>query len=143
MRARRDALRERHGHHVALTVKFSSDLADEAVGQVADIVRRERMDGVVAANTTVSREGVQGLPFAAEEGGLSGAPLRTRATHVVRMLVSALRGEVPVIGGGGIMSGADAAEKFAAGARLVQILSGLVFRGPGLIQECVSAYPGK
>ena len=143
MRATRDALRERHGHHVALTVKFSSDLADDAVPQVADIVRRERMDGVVAANTTVSREGVEGLPFASEEGGLSGAPLRARATHVVRKLVQALGGEIPVIGSGGIMSGADAAEKFAAGAVLVQILSGLIFRGPRLIRECVSAYPGR
>jgi dihydroorotate dehydrogenase len=140
MWAKREALREQHGHHVALTVKISSDLTDEGVAQVADIVRREKMDGVVAANTTVSREGVEGLPFASEEGGLSGAPLRARATHVVRTLVTALQGEIPVIGGGGIMSAADAQEKFAAGAKLIQIFSGLVYRGPRLISECVSAY---
>jgi dihydroorotate dehydrogenase len=101
------------------------------------------MDGVIATNTTVSREGVEGLPHASEEGGLSGAPLRARATAVVRELASALEGEIPVIGAGGIMSGADAAEKFAAGAALVQLYTGLVYRGPELISECVSAYPAK
>ena len=143
MREKRDALLERHGRRVALTLKISSDLSDAEIGQIADVVRRERMDAVVAANTTVSRDGVTGLPFASEEGGLSGAPLRARATHVVKTIVSCLKNEIPVIGGGGIMSGADAAEKFAAGARLVQIFTGLVYRGPRLIQECVSAYPGK
>ena len=88
-------------------------------------------------------EGVEGLPFGSEEGGLSGAPLRARATAVLRTLVAALKDEIPVIGSGGVMSGADSAEKFAAGAKLVQIYTGLVYRGPRLIQECVSAYPGK
>jgi dihydroorotate dehydrogenase len=91
----------------------------------------------------VSREGVEGLPFASEEGGLSGAPLRSRATRVLKTLASLLRNEVTLIGCGGIMSAADAAEKFAAGAALVQIYTGLVYRGPRLIRECVSAYPGK
>jgi len=143
MRAKRDALRERHGRQVALTLKISSDLSNSEIQQIADAVRRERMDAVVAANTTVSREGVEGLPFASEEGGLSGAPLRARATHVVKTIASCLKGEIPVIGGGGIMSGADAAEKFAAGAKLLQIYTGLVYRGPRLIRECVSACPGK
>ena len=143
LRGKRDALRERHGRQVALTVKISSDLGEPELRQVADVLRRERMDGVVAANTTVSRQGVAGLPFSSEEGGLSGAPLRARATAVLRTLVSALKNEIPVIGSGGVMSGADAAEKFAAGAKLVQIYTGLVYRGPRLIQECVSAYPGK
>jgi dihydroorotate dehydrogenase len=143
MRAKRDALRDARGHHVALTVKISSDLSDAELRDVADVVRRERMDGVAAANTTVSREGVEGLPFASEEGGLSGAPLRARATRVLKTLASLLANEVTLIGGGGIMSGADAAEKFAVGAKLVQIYTGLVYRGPRLIHECVSAYRAK
>ncbi|HZQ74772.1 MAG TPA: quinone-dependent dihydroorotate dehydrogenase [Burkholderiales bacterium] len=143
MRAKRDALREARGHHVALTVKISSDLTAPQLADVADVVRRERMEGVAAANTTLSREGVEGLPFADEEGGLSGAPLRERATRVLRTLAGMLKNEVTLIGCGGIMSGADAAEKFAAGATLVQILTGLVYRGPRLVRECVSAYPGK
>jgi len=143
MRIKRDALRDSRGHHVALTVKISSDLSDAELRDVADVVRRERMDGVAAANTTLSREGVEGLPFASEEGGLSGAPLRARATRVLKTLASLLADEVTLIGGGGIMSGADAAEKFAAGAKLVQIYTGLVYRGPRLIQECVSAYRGR
>jgi dihydroorotate dehydrogenase len=143
MRTKRDALRDARGHHVALTVKISSDLSDAELRDVADVVRRERMDGVAAANTTVSREGVEGLPFASEEGGLSGAPLRARATRVLKTLASLLANEVTLIGGGGIMSGADAAEKFAVGANLVQIYTGLVYRGPRLIHECVSAYRAK
>jgi dihydroorotate dehydrogenase len=143
MRVRRDALRERHGRQVALTVKISSDLSDSEIQHVADVVRREGMDAIVAANTTVSRSGVEGLPFAKEEGGLSGAPLRVRATHVVRTLAALLKNEVPLIGNGGIMSAQDAAEKFSAGASLVQIYTGLVYRGPKLIEECIAAYPGK
>jgi dihydroorotate dehydrogenase len=97
------------------------------------------MDGVIATNTTLSRAGVEGLPHAGEQGGLSGAPLRERSTHVVKVLASALGGEIPIIGVGGILSGADAAEKLAAGATLVQLYTGLVYRGPVLIPECVSA----
>ena len=140
LRRKRDALRESHGRQVALTVKISSDLNQQEILQVADVVRRERMDGIAAANTTVSREGVEGLRFADEEGGLSGAPLRARATQIIRALAGHLRGEIPIIGGGGIMSGADAAEKFSAGAKLVQIYTGLVYRGPRLIEECVKAH---
>ena len=141
LRARRDALRERHGRQVALAVKISPDLSDAELREIADVVRRERMDGVIAANATVSRAGVEGLPHAAEEGGLSGAPLRARASHVVATLAACLTNELPVIGCGGVMSGADAAEKFAAGAALVQLYTGLIYRGPGLIGECVAACP--
>lgn len=140
LRARRESLRQRHGRHVALAVKISPDLSDAEVGVIADILRRERMDGVIATNTTLSRESVAGLPHGSEQGGLSGAPLRERSTRVVRALAAALRGEMPIIGAGGILSGADAAEKFAAGAALIQIYTGLVYRGPALIAECVHAY---
>jgi dihydroorotate dehydrogenase len=139
---KRDRLRQRHGRQVALVLKVSPDLDDAAIRGMADAVRRERIDGLIVGNTTVSREGVAGLPHGDEEGGLSGAPLRERATRVLRAFASSLRGEIPLIGCGGIMGGADAAERFAAGASLVQIYSGLVYRGPRLVSECVAAFSG-
>jgi dihydroorotate dehydrogenase len=141
--AARERLRERHGRDVKLLPKIAPDFDAEAVRAIADVVRRAGVDGVIATNTTVSREGVEGLPHAEEPGGLSGAPLRPRALAVLRELVASLGGELPVIGVGGIMSGADAAERFAAGATLVQLYTGLVYRGPALIRECVVAYPAR
>jgi len=141
LRRRREALRERHGRHVALALKISPDIDEAQIRLVADVARREGMDGIIATNTTVSRSGVEGLAQALEQGGLSGAPLRERSTDVVRQLAAHLKGEMPIIGAGGIMSGADAAEKFSAGATLVQVYSGLVYRGPRLIPECAAAMP--
>jgi dihydroorotate dehydrogenase len=143
MTQRRERLRERHGRNVALVVKISPDGDDEGLRIIADVTRRERADGIVATNTTVSREGVERFPRAREDGGLSGAPLFRRSTEVLRRLAQLVKGEIPLIGCGGIMSGADARAKFDAGASLVQLYSGLVYRGPQLIPECVSAYPGK
>jgi len=143
LRAARERLRERHGRDVKLLPKISPDFEAETVRAIADVVRREHMDGIIATNTTVSREGVEGLPHAEEPGGLSGAPLRPRALATLRALVASLGGELPVIGVGGIMSGSDAAERFAAGATLVQLYTGLVYRGPELISECVAAYTAK
>ncbi|MGQ0511119.1 MAG: quinone-dependent dihydroorotate dehydrogenase [Betaproteobacteria bacterium] len=143
LRAKRDALREKHGRSVALAPKIAPDLEGDAVRAIADVVRRSGMDGVIATNTTVSRDGVKQLPHGGEEGGLSGAPLRERSLGVLRELAAALKGEMPIIGVGGILSGADAAERFAAGASLVQVYTGLIYRGPRLVSECVSAYPGK
>jgi len=143
LRAKRDALREKHGRAVALAPKIAPDLEGGAVRAIADVLRRSGMDGVIATNTTVSREGVKELPHGAEEGGLSGAPLRERSLGVLRELAAALKGEIPIIGVGGIMNGADAAERFSAGASLVQVYTGLIYRGPRLVSECVSAYPGK
>lgn len=139
MRFRREHLRDQHGRNVAFVLKISPDIDETAIRDIAEVARRERIDGLIATNTTVSREGVAGLPHGAEEGGLSGAPLRARATEVLRRFAFHLKNEVTLIGGGGILSGADAREKFDAGASLVQIYSGLVFRGPRLISECVSA----
>ena len=137
--ASRDALRERHGRNVAVALKIAPDLSDEEIRGIADLARRERIDGVVATNTTVAREGVAHLKDGLQAGGLSGAPLRERSTRVVRVLAQALAGELPVIGVGGILSGADALEKLDAGATLVQLYSGLVYRGPELVSECVEA----
>ncbi len=143
LRVTRDALREKHGRSVALAPKIAPDLDGSAVQAIADVLRRSGMDGVIATNTTVSRDEVKDLPHGAEEGGLSGAPLRARSLGVLRELAASLQGEIPIIGVGGIMSGADAAERFSAGASLVQVYTGLIYRGPRLVSECVSAYPGK
>ena len=137
--ALRASLAERHGRRVPLALKVAPDLDATQILQIADAVRRHGIDGVIATNTSVSREGVQGLPHAHEAGGLSGAPIRARATAALAALGAALRGEVPLIGAGGIVSGADAAEKLAAGATLVQLYTGLIYRGPALVSECISA----
>jgi dihydroorotate dehydrogenase len=139
VKSKREQLREKHGRNVALALKIAPDLDHAAIRDIADAAKRERIDSIVATNTTVERKGVAGYPHAEEQGGLSGAPLRQLATDVIGSLCRELKGEVPVIGVGGIMSGADAVEKLDAGASLVQIYSGLIFRGPGLVNECVSA----
>jgi dihydroorotate dehydrogenase len=140
LRGEREKLRDRHGRNVALVLKISPDIDEAAIADIAEAALREHADGLIATNTTVSREGVADLPHGMEEGGVSGAPLFARSTEVLRKFHDALKGEVPLIGCGGILSGADARAKFEAGAALVQIYSGLVFRGPRLVAECVHAY---
>jgi len=139
IKVRREKLREQHGRHVALALKIAPDLDHAAIHDIAEAARRAGIDGIVATNTTTDRKGVAGYPQAEEPGGLSGAPLRQRATDIVGALSRELKGEIPIIGVGGILSGADAAEKLDAGAALVQIYSGLIYRGPELVSECVSA----
>ena len=136
----REPLAERYGRRVPLVVKVAPDLDDAQIPAIADAVRRHGIDGVIATNTSVSREGVEGVRHANEAGGLSGAPIRERATGVLRAFSHLLKNEVCLIGAGGIMSGRDAAEKFAAGAALVQLYTGLIYRGPALVSECASAY---
>ncbi|HYN11344.1 MAG TPA: quinone-dependent dihydroorotate dehydrogenase [Burkholderiales bacterium] len=141
--ARLSALRERladeHGKRVPLVLKVAPDLNTAEIHEIAQAVRRHRIEGIIATNTSVSREGVEGLRNAAEAGGLSGAPIRSRASRVLREFHEQLEGEVTLIGAGGILSAADTQEKIAAGASLVQLYTGLVYRGPGLIAECVAA----
>lgn len=139
VKTKREKLRDRHGRNVALALKIAPDLDDAAIRDIAAVARREGIDGIIATNTTVSRAGVEEHPHGFETGGLSGAPLRERSTHVLRILFQELKDEIPLIGVGGILSGADAAEKLDAGAALVQLYSGLVYRGPELVSECVSA----
>jgi len=139
----RVALAERHGRRVPLAVKVAPDLAADEIQAIADAVRRHGIEAVIATNTSTSREGVEGLPYADQAGGLSGAPIKSKATAVLRAFAAALKGEATLVGAGGIMSGADAAEKFAAGASLVQLYSGLIYRGPDLVAECASAYRAK
>lgn len=132
-------LADEHGKYVPLIVKIAPDLSDGEIVDVADAVRATNIDGVIATNTTLSREGVNGLAHAQEAGGLSGAPLTALATQVVRKLNAALSGEVPVIAAGGIMRAQDAVEKVEAGASLVQIYTGFIYRGPRLIREIAAA----
>ena len=137
--ALRERLAERHGWRVPLALKVAPELDAAQVQGVADAVRRHGIDGVIATNTSLARDGVEGLPHAGESGGLSGAPIRARATATLAALAAALKGEAALIGVGGILRGADAAEKLAAGASLVQLYTGLVYRGPVLVAECVTS----
>jgi len=140
--AERDRLAERHGRRVPLAVKIAPDLEDAGIEAVAGCVVSRGIDAVIATNTTLSREGVEHLPASREPGGLSGAPLRARATAVVARLRRALPAKVAIIGVGGIASAADAREKLDAGADLVQLYTALVYRGPGLVGEIVRGLAG-
>jgi dihydroorotate dehydrogenase len=135
----RHELSTRHGKRVPLVLKIAPDLDADAIRAIAQAVRRHGIEGVIATNTSVSRGGVENLVHANEAGGLSGTPIRERATRVLKEL-SSLLPETTLIGAGGVLSGADAAEKRAAGATLVQLYTGLIYRGPNLVGECVSAY---
>jgi dihydroorotate dehydrogenase len=135
-------LADAQGKYTPLAVKIAPDLAPSAVAGIARLLVRHQVDGVVATNTTVARDKVEGLRHSDEEGGLSGGPLRERATQVIRTLAKALDGALPIIGVGGILSGADAKEKIDAGATLVQLYTGLIYRGPGLVAECARALAG-
>ena len=132
-------LADKHGKYVPLALKIAPDLEDTQIQSIADLLRQHRIDGVIATNTTLSRNGVEGLPNAEQTGGLSGAPVFERSTAVLKKLSAALAGEVPIIGVGGIMNGANAVAKIEAGASLVQLYSGFIYQGPGLIAECAEA----
>jgi dihydroorotate dehydrogenase len=138
IKARQLELAKEFGYKPVL-VKIAPDMDEESVRLVAETLIKNNIDGVIATNTTLSREGVEGHEFGAEAGGLSGAPLEDSATETVAALVSALNGKLPVIGVGGILDGAGAVEKIDAGAKLLQIYSGFIFRGPELIRESVDA----
>jgi len=141
--AARARLAERYGKRVPLVLKVAPDLDITGVKAIAEAVVRHGIDGVIATNTSTTREGVEGLRHADERGGLSGGPILEKSTRILSLFNALLDGKAVLIGAGGILSGEDAAEKFAAGASLVQLYTGLVYRGPGLVSECVSAYRGK
>ena len=128
-----------HDKKVPLAVKIAPDLSDAEIGLIAQALIDNEIEAVIATNTTLERAGVQGSSFRDEAGGLSGAPLTDKSTHVIAVLSEALGGKLPIIGVGGIMSGADAVAKIAAGASLVQIYSGFIYRGPDLIREAALA----
>lgn len=139
LREAQEDLAAQHGKRVPMLVKLAPDLSDDDIDAVARVLGDLGVDGVIATNTTVSRISVQDDPLAHETGGLSGAPLMGQSTLVLRRLRTRLPDRIPLIGVGGILSGADAVAKMAAGASLVQVYSGMVYRGPELIGECVDA----
>jgi len=132
-------LADMHGKYVPIALKIAPDLVPEQIVEIAGLLVENSIDAVIATNTTLSREGVEGLPNAAETGGLSGAPVREKSTAVIRALSQALSGAVPIIGVGGILQGRDAQEKIEAGASLVQVYSGLIYRGPALVRDVCAA----
>ncbi|UYP31860.1 quinone-dependent dihydroorotate dehydrogenase [Pseudomonas sp. Z8(2022)] len=139
LRRRQEDLTQEHGKRVPLAIKIAPDMSDEETALVASALLGADMDAVIATNTTLSREGVEGLAHADEAGGLSGAPVRDKSTHIVKVLAGELSGRLPIIAVGGITEGKHAAEKIAAGASLVQIYSGFIYKGPALIREAVDA----
>ena len=138
--AKREALKaERGGKHVPIAVKLAPDLENDEILRCVDTLVSYGIDGVIATNTTINRKRVQGLEHAEETGGLSGAPLRERSTEVVRLIAEHVKGEIPIIASGGVMTGADAIEKLEAGAQLVQLFTGFIYNGPKLVADCVEA----
>ena len=139
LKAEQLKLADTHGKYVPIALKIAPDMESEQIAQIAHLLTKYRIDGVIATNTTLSREGVENLPHGTETGGLSGAPVRDKSTAVIRALAAELKGALPIIGAGGIMNGADTTEKINAGAALVQLYSGLIYRGPSLVGECCAA----
>lgn len=136
---RREELANRHNRYVPLVVKVAPDLENDAIGVIAEVIGHHRMDAVIATNTTIGREGVQDMKHAEEAGGLSGAPLKTKSDKVLAAFRKALPDEVALIGVGGITTGQDALDKLNLGADLVQFYTGLIYRGPELVSECLQA----
>ena len=140
--ARRAELAEEHGRSVPMFLKIAPDLDAAQIATIAAIVSRHRVDGLIATNTTLARDGVAGHANAGESGGLSGAPLAPRSNQVIAGLRAALGPRFPIIGVGGVMSGADARAKREAGADLVQIYTGFIYKGPALVTEVARALAG-
>lgn len=139
LHAQRAQLADEHSRHVPLAVKIAPDMTDAEIGQLCDMLLQYEIDAVIATNTTLSRHGTERSRHADQVGGLSGAPLTTLARSTIGQLASCLQGAIPIIGCGGIMSGEDARGHLQAGATLVQIYSGLIYRGPQLIREIIDA----
>ncbi|MBS0583041.1 MAG: dihydroorotate dehydrogenase (quinone), partial [Proteobacteria bacterium] len=139
LRERQEQLAAQHGARKPMLLKIAPDLGEAEFDGIAAVLLATQIDGLICTNTTIARDTIPGARHAQEAGGLSGKPLLAKATAVLRGMAQRLGGKIPLVGVGGITRGADAAEKFAAGASLVQFYSGLVFRGPALIGECVEA----
>jgi len=132
-------LSAQHHKEVPIFLKIAPDLDLEQIENIAQLLIEYKMDAVIATNTTISRDSVAHLPHGNEAGGLSGAPVKEASDTVIKALSKALNGQIPIIGVGGILSGQDAKDKIAAGASLVQIYSGLIYKGPRLIADCAAA----
>ncbi len=135
----RKKLSDQYGVHKPLFLKIAPDLDQEDIHLIADLLVEFGIDAVIATNTTISREAVKEMKYGEEVGGLSGAPVRDASSQVIKTLKARLGNTLPIIGVGGILSGADAREKVMAGANLIQLYSGLIYRGPELVNECAKA----
>jgi len=139
LRDAQERLAAKHGARKPMLVKIAPDLGEAELDAIAEVALTQRVDGLICTNTTIDRNVIAGAPYAEETGGLSGKPLFKKATMVLKGLANRVNGQVPLIGVGGITRGQDAAAKIAAGASLVQFYTGMVYRGPSLIGECVEA----
>ncbi len=135
----REHLSDKTGNRKPLAIKVAPDLDHSQVNAIAALIRSHSIDGIIATNTTVSRPGVENHPLSAENGGLSGAPLRQPSTQIIKLLHDNLQDEIPIIGVGGIHSPESALEKFEAGARLIQLYTGLIYQGPALVKRILDA----
>jgi dihydroorotate dehydrogenase len=133
-------LEKQHQKYVPLVVKIAPDLNDGEIQHIALLLKEFSIDGVIATNTTLDREIIKGHPLANEAGGLSGAPVKEKSTYVVKVLASELNGSIPIIAAGGILTAADAIEKMAAGASLVQVYSGLIYKGTQLVDDILNHF---
>lgn len=137
LKRKQEELAQKHGKYVPLALKIAPDLTDDEIAQICQSLISNKIDGVIATNTTLDRTMVEGMKHAQEAGGLSGRPLQSRATEVVRLLRKELQGHIPIIGVGGIDSFVAAKEKMLAGADLVQVYSGFIYHGPALVRDIV------
>jgi len=133
------SLNQEHGKYVPLVLKIAPDMDEEALHVIADALLAHDVDGVIATNTTITRDGVEGIKHGEEQGGLSGAPLSEKSTQVVKTLYGRLGEKIPIIAAGGILSAEDAQAKLDAGAKLVQVYSGLIYRGPQLVRDIIES----
>lgn len=139
LKATQQRLSDQYHRYVPLALKIAPDIDDEQIKNIADALLRHHIDGVIATNTTITRDSVSHLAHSEETGGLSGAPVFMMSNAVIRGLKAELGDAIPIIGVGGILSGDNAKEKIQSGASLVQLYSGLIYRGPGLVEECAKA----
>ena len=137
LKNRQSSLHTEHGRYVPLAVKIAPDLDEAQIADIAHVAEQTQIDGIIATNTTIDKSSLGAHPLAQEAGGLSGAPVREPSNRVLQALAETLNGKIPVIGAGGILSGADAVRKMQLGAQAVQLYSGMVYRGPKLVEECL------
>ena len=139
LREAQEKLAAQHGARKPMLLKIAPDLGDAELDAIASVLLAAGIDGLICTNTTIDRSTIAGATHAEEAGGLSGKPLFDKATSVLHGMAQRLGGRIPLVGVGGILNGADAAAKIAAGAKLVQFYSGMIYRGPELIRESVDA----
>jgi len=140
LKCEQKSLAQQFNKYVPIAVKIAPDLNEEEVKSIAQSLIDNNIDGVIATNTTLSREGVEGLEHSNEMGGLSGVPVKDKSTEVISLLAKALDNKLPIIGVGGVLTGEDAKEKIVAGAKLVQVYTGFIYQGPGLIKDIIKKF---